>query len=402
MSEPLQLFPELDGATEAALRASIERFGVLVPVAKTQHGEILDGYHRSRIADDLGVRYRVDVHTVADEMEAREIARTLNADRRHLSVEQRRHVVAVLREQGHSLRAIAGAVGAAVNTVRSDLSTVSVDTVPDRVVGLDGKSRPSRRRSVVTARNEREAERATAALSVLDGAPAGVLDVKRVERIAREQAALRIREQAHADASEHGDCEIRLGDFRRALDDLEGRVDAIITDPPYESEAYELYEHIGRLAHALLKPDGVLAVMSGTRLDVVDSLERSIGRHMRRRHRGVFLTRGPAWRDHVERVAVAYKPVLIFSHPDADGALPWILTDVYVGGGDDKRFHRWGQSESGFEQIVDTLTRPGELVVDPFLGGGTTAVVCRALGRRFVGCDIDAAAVATTRERLAA
>lgn len=41
------------------------------------------------------------------------------------------------------------------------------------------------------------------------------------------------------------------------------------------------------------------------------------------------------------------------------------------------------------------------LVVDPFVGSGTTAAVCQRLGRRFVGCDVDAVAVATARRRLA-
>lgn len=50
--------------------------------------------------------------------------------------------------------------------------------------------------------------------------------------------------------------------------------------------------------------------------------------------------------------------------------------------------------------LVERLTKPSALVVDPFLGGGTTAVVCRDLGRRFIGCDIDAAHVATSRERV--
>jgi DNA modification methylase len=52
--------------------------------------------------------------------------------------------------------------------------------------------------------------------------------------------------------------------------------------------------------------------------------------------------------------------------------------------------------------IVSRLTEPGELVVDPFVGGGTTAIVCRDLGRRFVGCDVDPKATETTRRRLAA
>jgi site-specific DNA-methyltransferase (adenine-specific) len=39
--------------------------------------------------------------------------------------------------------------------------------------------------------------------------------------------------------------------------------------------------------------------------------------------------------------------------------------------------------------IIETMTRPGDLVVDPFLGSGVTADVCRELGRRCVGVELD-------------
>lgn len=154
-SSPYQLFPALDAATEAALRGSIERFGVLVPVAKDQHGNILDGYHRSRIARELGVEFRVDVHVVADDSEARAIAATLNQDRRMLARDQRVQVVQALREEGHSLRAIAGAVGVAPNTVRADLAGVQ-DCTPAETLGVDGKRYPARR-TVVAAKTENDA-----------------------------------------------------------------------------------------------------------------------------------------------------------------------------------------------------------------------------------------------------
>jgi hypothetical protein len=74
--------------------------------------------------------------------------------------------------------------------------------------------------------------------------------------------------------------------------------------------------------------------------------------------------------------------------------------DTFVSEGADKTHHEWGQSESGVAQLVERFSLPGELVVDPFLGVGTTAVVCQGLGRRFIGCDIDAQAVQTTLARL--
>jgi hypothetical protein len=43
------LFPPLDADTEAALRVSIERYGVLVPIVVDIDGNVIDGNHRLRI-----------------------------------------------------------------------------------------------------------------------------------------------------------------------------------------------------------------------------------------------------------------------------------------------------------------------------------------------------------------
>lgn len=145
-TEPFQLFPVLDGPTEAALRASIERHGVIVPVVRDQHGRIIDGYHRSRIADELSVSYPVSTIDVADDEHATELAQTLNTDRRHLSPDQRRELVIDLRAQGHSERAIAGALGVGNGTVHRDLAGAPDGAPqPESVRGADGKTYPARR-----------------------------------------------------------------------------------------------------------------------------------------------------------------------------------------------------------------------------------------------------------------
>ena len=50
--------------------------------------------------------------------------------------------------------------------------------------------------------------------------------------------------------------------------------------------------------------------------------------------------------------------------------------------------------------IVLATTDPGALVIDPFVGSGTTAVAAQRLGRRFVGGDRSPEAIAVTCERL--
>lgn len=47
-----------------------------------------------------------------------------------------------------------------------------------------------------------------------------------------------------------------------------------------------------------------------------------------------------------------------------------------------------GKSLWTVEQIVSDYSRPGDLVVDPCVGGGTTAIACCRTGRRFIGGDV--------------
>lgn len=48
-------------------------------------------------------------------------------------------------------------------------------------------------------------------------------------------------------------------------------------------------------------------------------------------------------------------------------------------------------------ESVRLFSRPGDIVVDPFMGGGTTVVESLAAGRRVVGCDLNSLAVFVTR-----
>ena len=41
------------------------------------------------------------------------------------------------------------------------------------------------------------------------------------------------------------------------------------------------------------------------------------------------------------------------------------------------------------KEIIKLTTKQGDLVLDPFIGSGTTAIACRQLGRDFIGFEID-------------
>src|SRR5208282_3419272 len=54
-----------------------------------------------------------------------------------------------------------------------------------------------------------------------------------------------------------------------------------------------------------------------------------------------------------------------------------------------------------FKFFITNHTRPGELVLDPFLGSGTTAVAALKLGRHFLGFEISEEYCRIARERIA-
>ena len=56
--------------------------------------------------------------------------------------------------------------------------------------------------------------------------------------------------------------------------------------------------------------------------------------------------------------------------------------------------------EALLERIIKASSNPGDLVLDCFIGSGTTAAVAQKLGRRWIGCDINKGAVQITSSRL--
>lgn len=176
-----QLFDALPPHVEEALRASIERYGVLVPVVRDQHGNIIDGHHRARIADEMGVKYRVDIVSVADEDEARDIARHLNSRRRHLTGEQLREHIVMLAQRTtpdgvgelspNEIAQVAGTSRAYVRKVLDDPQVGTSANLPDARRGADGKVYPAKRPTITAAKDTAEADKAQQALASLPEPP---------------------------------------------------------------------------------------------------------------------------------------------------------------------------------------------------------------------------------------
>jgi modification methylase len=69
---------------------------------------------------------------------------------------------------------------------------------------------------------------------------------------------------------------------------------------------------------------------------------------------------------------------------------------------DGSKAHPTQKPEALLHRLIVATTKPGHVVLDPFLGTGTTAAVAKRLGRHFIGIERDSHYAALARKRLAA
>jgi site-specific DNA-methyltransferase (adenine-specific) len=398
--------PPLSPEEYQALKEDIRRNGVLVPVEKDERGNILDGHHRDRAWQELktqGVKlkdYPVIIRPGLTEAEKRCHARRLNLARRHLTRQQRRQLVADQLREAPALsnRATGAALGCdhkTVASVRAGLESGGEIPHLEEATGADGKSYPARR-PVVFAKDDKETKRAQAALQAMpaEELPEHIMDVKRVERLTREHM-IRTRIPVHTGPTAGAD--LRVGDMRQALKDVhDDSVSLIFTDPPYDLPSLPLYGDLAQMAARILEPGGSLLCYCGNY--ALPEILRLMTPHLRYWwccacvHGG-----GRRWLCG-KNVFVGWKAILWFVKERRGHDEP--IADT-VSSGREKDRHEWQQGLGEALYYVEHLAPKEALVVDPFLGSGTTAVAAVRLGRRFVGCDINPGAVATSQERLA-
>lgn len=173
--------------------------------------------------------------------------------------------------------------------------------------------------------------------------------------------------------------------------------DVIVTDPPYPQEYLPQWRELRDFAIRSLRPGGSLFAMSGQSWlpEIYDLLggSKDLSYHWTL----AYMLPGSTAIQFGRRAMNAWKPVLWYVKDKYDGQ---IVRDVVSSDIAEKESHNWGQSESGMADLVKRATEPGELIVDPFVGGGTTGVVAVRLGRRFIGADIDPEKLKEAERRL--
>lgn len=219
----------------------------------------------------------------------------------------------------------------------------------------------------------------------------------------------------------HGDC-------RAVLETVAPFSDHAITDPPYAADVYlrmrapDSKPGSGTLKR--LKNSSSLVKMANGDIGLMDkALMRAIGVEL-----GVLVRRWclvfsdvescSMWREALVAGSMRYMRTGAWVKPDAmpqmsgdrpavgfepatichgalhkpvrwnGGGLPAVWTH-YISKGNQRPDHPCPKPESLMMQLVEQFTDPGETILDPFMGSGTTLIAAKRLGRKAIGIELE-------------
>ena len=200
----------------------------------------------------------------------------------------------------------------------------------------------------------------------------------------------------------NGDCIEVMRAFER------GSVDFILTDPPYitryrsrdgrtvanDDNARWLRPAVNQM-HRVLKPGGFCVSFYGwNKVDLFVDAWRAAGfrifGHLVFRKRYASSSRFLRY-EHEQAYLLAKGEVAPPARP-----IPDVIDFAYTG----NQLHPTEKPVSALAPLIEAFTRPGDLVLDPFCGSGSTLEAARQLGRDWLGVELDAAHYATASRRL--
>jgi site-specific DNA-methyltransferase (adenine-specific) len=230
---------------------------------------------------------------------------------------------------------------------------------------------------------------------------------------------------------------VELGDCLDVMRTLESKsIDHVITDPPYEAEAHAMSRRSQR-GPAALRTNGAGFVSFPIDFEPMDPATRWMSgkqfARLARRWVLVFcqLEGARLWRDAGEWYGLEHKRTCIWVKPDGapqfTGDRPGTGYECleamhakgrsrWNGGGRRGVFtyncnsqtripdedHQTPKPLEFMLELVELFTEPGDLIIDPYCGGGTTLVAAIRLGRRAIGIEKDPKNRALAVERLEA
>lgn len=302
-----------------------------------------------------------------------EFLKTIDFSEFKVAIDQRKDLAKKLKDLRATQRATARALGVGLGTVQRDIDPNGSPTQKrpqenqalTEVVDPNGSKSPP---SWITQSGEKAADSAQKAAQKEDAAK----ETKKRREVSRNAAP-------YPDGMDY-----RVGDAREVLSDIPNEsVHLVLTDPPYGDGAESLYVWLAEWSRRVLVPGGSMICFTGQ--SRLDRDMRILGEQLRYWWL-LALRHNQAQRLPGKFVMAEFKPVLWFVKEHRRGRT--LVNDVLRSDRRDKQGHDWGQGDGGVELLIEQLTEPDEMIVDPFAGTGRWGEIANRMGRQWIGADI--------------
>ena len=205
------------------------------------------------------------------------------------------------------------------------------------------------------------------------------------KEIKKEEKKESIKEQRRLLSEEGSKKEInidfRLGDFEEVFADLKDcSIDCIITDPPYPYEFIEVWTKLSRFAKRVLKPNGFCIAYSGQMY--LPEVMKRMTEHLNYYWTFAMYHEGQTQIVNGVNLICRWKPVLIFQKNKKK--INNTIQDYFISEQREKQAHNWQQSKSGVSYLIEMFTKPNDLILEPFAGGGTTIIAAKEKHRNIM------------------
>jgi hypothetical protein len=221
--------------------------------------------------------------------------------------------------------------------------------------------------------------------------------------IVRQQNAKDMKQKfASIPDTEAENIQLHCGNFAKICKTIESEtIGCIITDPPWGAEYLGLYKDLATVSARLLKPGGSLIVLTGHIIlpDMMAILSKRLSYKWILCYRNTHDRKGFIINS---KISVTWQPLLWFTKGDSSSDNGAVADTISYNENrfTKQKYHPWGQSEEGFAEIVRSFSSPGDIILDPFMGAGTTGVACVRLGRGFVGIEVNKRTFSIARGRI--
>jgi 16S rRNA G966 N2-methylase RsmD len=177
-------------------------------------------------------------------------------------------------------------------------------------------------------------------------------------------------------------------------------IDCVITDPLYFKKDIDLYSAAAAMCAQVLKNGSFAAFYCGKlhRREV----ERLLDEHLQFRALITLKHKNPFGIIGSTKHASDCKYILIYQTKGVETEFNCTLNGIIEGSGAMKKNHIYEQNPKDLDNIIDALSKPGDLILDMFAGSGTTGVAAILKSRRALLIEDDKEDYDICRERLAA